>query len=449
MKINMLSCIAFSSLVLFACSSSKKLKAVKPIVATEIISIKKDDTVVNRIRPEIDPAKTDSFLVNILNKYPQYFDSVLKNRKAWNVQIIYTQINRDENNKPSFIDYYFNVDSSKYFYPASTVKLPIALLALQKLNELNNTGIKRNTSMITETGYNGQSSTYNDPQTIDGRPNVESYIKRIFLVSDNEAFNRLYEFLGQKYINEQLHEKGYADAQILHRLEISLSEDENRHTNPINFLDSNDNVLYHQPLKFNTESYPERHDSLGQGYLNSGCVMNRPMNFSKKNRICLEDLHHILRSVIFPENVPVKSKFNLTQDDYEFVHKYMSEFPSESDYPAYDSTLYPDAYLKFLLYGSRKEALPKNIRIFNKSGDAYGQLIDVTYITDLDKNIEFFLSATIYCNSDGILNDDKYDYDSIGLPFMKNLGQVIYDYELKRKRQYQPNLSSFKIIYDK
>ena len=69
----------------------------------------------------------------------------------------------------------------------------------------------------------------------------------------------------------------------------------------------------------------------------------------------------------------------------------------------------------------------------------------MAYIADFDKNIEFFLSAAINCDTDGILNDDKYAYDSIGFPFMKNLGQVIYDHELKRKRTYQPDLSSFKI----
>jgi hypothetical protein len=38
----------------------------------------------------------------------------------------------------------------------------------------------------------------------------------------------------------------------------------------------------------------------------------------------------------------------------------------------------------------------------------------------------------IYCNKDGILNDDNYDYDELGFPFMKFLGQEIYKYELKR-----------------
>jgi hypothetical protein len=101
------------------------------------------------------------------------------------------------------------------------------------------------------------------------------------------------------------------------------------------------------------------------------------------------------------------------------------------------------------MFGGLKEPLPKNIRILNKIGDAYGHMLDIAYVVDFDKKIEFFLSAEIYCNSDGILNDDKYDYDSIGYPFMRNLGRVIYDLESSRKRAYYPDLSLFKAVYDK
>ena len=59
------------------------------------------------------------------------------------------------------------------------------------------------------------------------------------------------------------------------------------------------------------------------------------------------------------------------------------------------------------------------------------------------------LSATIYCNSDGILNDNKYDYDAIGLPFLEKLGQTVYEYELQRERKHRPDLSKFKITYEK
>ena len=36
---------------------------------------------------------------------------------------------------PFIVEFEYNIDTNKYFYPASTVKLPIALFALEKLNE--------------------------------------------------------------------------------------------------------------------------------------------------------------------------------------------------------------------------------------------------------------------------------------------------------------------------
>ena len=127
----------------------------------------------------------------------------------------------------------------------------------------------------------------------------------------------------------------------------------------------------------------------------------------------------------------------------------MSAYPSESSEPKYDTAVYYSNYSKFLLLGAEKSQAPENIRIFNKEGDAYGFLNDVAYIVDFENKVEFMLSATIYCNSDGIFNDDKYDYDSVGLPFLKNLGRAVYDYELKRKKKHVPDLSRFKIDYTK
>nr|MBA2563634.1 serine hydrolase [Chitinophagaceae bacterium] len=331
----------------------------------------------------------------------------------------------------------------------STVKLPVAVLALQRLNELKGKGITSNTTMITEAEYSGQTEVYKDTTAPGGKPTIGHYIKKILLTSDNDAFNRIYEFLGQKYINRNLYKSGYSNAQVLHRLDIFLSEDENRHTNPVKFLDKNNTVLYSQPLVFNKTKYVLRNDSLGKAHYKGDELIDSPMNFSKKNRIGLEDMHNILRSLIFPNSVPANQRFDISHEDYKFIYQYMSQYPSETMYPQYDTSVYYDAYVKFLLHGLNKEPLPKNIRIFNKVGDAYGQMIDVAYVVDLDKKIEFFLSAAINCNTDGILNDDKYDYGTIGYPFMKNLGKTIYDLEAGRKRLHLPDLSSFKISYDK
>jgi hypothetical protein len=401
--------------------------------------------------PVKDSTKTDVFLEELLKQYPQYFDSILNNRKAMNMQFIYTKVDRGANGIAALKQYYFNVNPSDYFYPASTVKLPISLLALQRLNELKETGIDKNTTMITEKGSASQTAVFNDPTAIDGKPSVAQYIKKILMISDNDACNRLYEFLGQQYINEQLHQKGYADAELLHRLSISLTEDENRYTNPVKFYSPGNKLLYQQPMQYNTTKFAHRNDVMGKAYYKGDSLINAPMDFSIRNRISLEDLHTILISLVFPNKVTAAQRFNITDEDRNFMLKYMSQLPTESTYPPYsaDTTSYYPAYCKFLFFGTEKGQLPSNIRSFNKVGDAYGQVLDVAYIVDFDKKIEFFLSAVIYCNSDGILNDDKYDYDNIGFPFMKHLGKVIYDYEVKRERVIEPDLGDLKFIYDK
>ncbi len=432
------------SMIFFAFFVSVSIAAQKPIQSSPSALMPATTSSIST-----DSSRTDAFLENLLKQHPEFFDSVLLHRKDWNVQVIYTQIDRGANGIPALHHYYLNVNPNRYFYPASTVKFPTALLALQRLNELKEKGIDRNTTMITEAGFSGQTAVYNDPTTPDGKPTIAQYIRKILMVSDNDAYNRLYEFLGQGYINDELHKKGMPDVQLLHRLQISLSEEENRHTNPVRFLDANNKVLYEQPMQFNSKQYESRNDRMGNSYYAGGKLQAGPMNFSRKNRISLEDLHTILVGLIFPNKVHAEQRFNLTEDDRRFVFKYMSQFPAESLSPSYSKPEYPDAYCKFILYGGDTTDKPKNLRIFNKPGDAYGQMLDVAYVVDYDKKVEFFLSAVIYCNSDGILNDDKYDYDTIGKPFLKHLGETIYKYELGRERKIIPDFSNFIFQYDK
>jgi hypothetical protein len=151
---------------------------------------------------------------------------------------------------------------------------------------------------------------------------------------------------------------------------------------------------------------------------------------------------------MLPEAFPVKDRFQLSKDDYAFLYRYMSMYPTESKDPVYLDEF--PTYCKFLYYGSKKNApLNPNIRIFNKVGDAYGFLLDNAYLVDFDKKIEFIVTAVLLCNEDEIFNDEKYDYDSIGFPFYKNLGEVIYAYELNRPKKHLPDLSHLRFDYTK
>ena len=390
-------------------------------------------------------AQSDANLLEkLMQQKPAQFGKILANPNEYRLQILYTQINRDKNNVPHFKEYSYRLNPKEYFYPASTVKMPLAFLALEKINNLKVKGLTKSTLMVYDSVSDRQEQIYNNPYSINGVQNIEQAVKEIFLVSDNDAANRLFEFVTPHTIHEQLANKGYKDVYIRNRIELGRTAKENRSTQAINFYNEQGKIIYHQPAAFNKDSLPYYNAFIGDAYLNNqDSLIKGPLNFSDKNRIYLSDLTHILKSVLFFEQTPPSQRFNLTTEDRKFLLHYMHTLPTESKYPTYDSAHFWPNYCKFLYTGSEKGPFPSNIKIFNKVGDAYGFLLDIAYVMDPEKKIEFMLSAVIYCNSDGILNDSKYDYDSVGYPFYKNLGQLIYNYELQRKKAFLPNFAPF------
>ena len=187
---------------------------------------------------------------------------------------------------------------------------------------------------------------------------------------------------------------------------------------------------------------------MGQGYVQGEQTINEPMDFNRKNATSLSDLQRALREILFPGSVNGDTIFDLSEEDYAFLRKYLSQLPRETAYPDYGGK--PDNYCKFFLYGDDDEArIPERLRIFNKIGLAYGFTIDNAYIVDFENKVEFLLTAVIYTNRNGILNDGKYEYEELGFTFMAELGRIIYAYELQRKKLHAPDLSAFKYIYDK
>jgi hypothetical protein len=270
----------------------------------------------------------------------------------------------------------------------------------------------------------------------------------VLLVSDNDAYNRLYEFVGPGPLNAALRARGYRRVRLMHRLSVGDKEPGSRHTNPMAFFadSARQTVVYQQTAAFHAGAWPQlnlKGEEIGQGYMQGDQLVQEPLDFSTKNYISLADLQGVLRAIMFPETLPQKRRFQLAEADYEFLRRYMSMLPRESPAPRYDSLEYPNNYAKFLLAGGPAGPLPSGVRIFNKIGQAYGFLIDNAYIMDAERGVEFLLSAVIYVNADGILNDDRYEYDAIGFPFMRDLGQAVYQYELNRNRRHRPRLSQF------
>ena len=375
--------------------------------------------------------------------------SVLANPETFRYQIIYTQINRDKNGTPHFTNYKLNVDPNKYFNPASMVKMPLAFLSLEKLHELNNKAVNKYTTILYDSSYPRQVAMYADSSSENKKPSIAHFIKRAFLISENDPYNRMYQFVGQRDINRKLHQKGYHSTRITRQF-MGYTEDQNRHTNGIRFVDDHNKILYEQAPQYNTDSFAFGAPVLiGNAHWNSNDeLIQGPFDFTKHNNVSLEDFQQMLQAVVFPSSVSKEKRFNFSEEDRQYLLKFLSQYPSETNYPKYDSEHFYDSYVKFFFQDST-HVMPRNIRVFNKVGWAFGFLTDVSYILDTVNNIDYMLSATLYVNSDGVVNDSKYDEASVGFPFLKQMGNAFYQYELKRPRTNKPVLHNPVKQYEK
>ena len=360
-----------------------------------------------------------------LNDSNPEIQKVIKDKK-YEIQILLSQIIRNPAGEISFEENSYQIDEDQYFYPASTVKLPIAILALQKLNTLKSKGIKINgNTPFYITSSNGDTIIKRDSTNNKGFVTVNHLIKKIFLVSDNDAYNYLFDFLGRDYINKELNKRNLKQSQIRHKF---LFGADNTNTWEYTFFDKNQNLVFHQPsLNSELNLKPHKLKGLlkGTAYKSSGNLLNEPMNFSKKNRISIRNLEGILKRIIFPEVFSKQERFNLTNEDYSFLRYWMSRNTLESTNPNYNNGKYWDSYCKFFIYGDQKGAMNREIRIYNKVGFAYGTLTDVAYIKDENNEVEFFLTATILVNENNVFNDDIYEFDRVGIPFLAALGRVV------------------------
>jgi len=330
---------------------------------------------------------------------------VMQSLESHEIQIRFSKINRN-GTAVSFEDYDFQVEKDNYFYPASTVKYPIALLALEKLNATD--------SLSLDTKF------YVEGDSLE--TSFRKEIIKIFAVSDNQAYNRMFEFLGQNSINTRLAEKGLGTIRIAHRLSTDNADDVT--TKPL-IIYSNDSTTATLEPSINTsaEALKLNRVEKGIGFYSDGDLIKEPFDFSLKNYYPIDAQHSVLKRTFFPEVYASKEQFDISKKQREFVYDAMHKLPKTQ---GYDAEEYYDSYVKFFMFGDVKKAIPKHIKIYNKVGYAYGTLTDCAYIVDSKNDVEFLLTATILVNKDGIFNDDVYEYDEIGIPFLAALGKEIH-----------------------
>ena len=358
--------------------------------------------------------------IELVIKSDPYLKEIIKDKEDYEIQVMLTKVNHD-NTKIDFQNYQYQHDENQYFYPASTIKLPIVVLTLKKINELRSKGsdITLKSKIILNNVDN-----YSNFKLQDSITSFQNLIADIFLVSDNSASNILIDFIGYNYFNDEMQNAGFDRTYLNHKFNPdpyvnSTWQISDLDNNMISSINDNQKII----------KADDKTNGLDKGerrYFN-GEILDESLNFSEKNRFSITDMHNLIKYIFYPEIFDKVNTFNLNVEDYDFIRYWMSRFTYEDIGEKFigDENFF-ETYNKFFIHGDEQSVSNEQIRVYNKIGQAYGTSIDNGLIKNYQNNVEFILTSTIYTNKNKVINDNLYEYDDIAEPFLAKLSRAIY-----------------------
>lgn len=419
----------------------------------------------------------------IAKQIPEY-KKIFKKHKKYRFEIIYGQINHEPGKSPQVKKYYFG-DKSQYYYPASTVKLPVTLRTLELLNTIEKQ------HELAHNDWHIQSIDTNICGSYKAKTRTEKYLRITVPISARLAAAKCgltaEEFLSinhyepdsiiqpgslirtcksveanslREMMNEMLVYSNNNFYNLIFEIGNGISCETEKNakitTRFMACLGTTDStgamVLKHEKSGHLHSKTPERITDLdkrifetgfdvGKKFIDAqGKTVKKPINFSRHNSLQLEFTLNCIAELIFPGYLPEGSFYDLNEEDRKMTIRYLGMRPEEDGIVTNkDYLTLADNYTNYLFTGQEKTEIPENIRIINIVGQSYGFITDCMYFADEKEKVDFFLAARIYVNKDKTLNDDKYEYNEIAFPLFEKLGKVIYEYEKKREKTVLTN----------
>lgn len=351
--------------------------------------------------------ESDADLEMLLRRDP-VVAALVDDARRRRVQVLVAVPCEDEAGRPTLRRSGFRVDA-EYFYPASAVKLAVAVAAAQKLNELQADPTTR-LRIIEREGAR--------TRTIE--TTLADEVERSLVVSDNEAHNRLFELVGRDELGERIAGLGLGSTRIVHRLG---DPGEGKQYAFELALQGKDSAPIAQRLGFEARPVPIEGTLVGTSYVDeSGRFVASPMSFEDKNRMSLRDLQDLLVAVVRPE-LSDGIDLRLAPRTRTEIATTLGLLPSQSRRAQYPHSL--DDVNRPLL-GAAQAAVPGHrVRVFGKGGRAYGFSVENSYVADETTGRSVFVAAVVYANDNGTLNDDRYEYEAVADPFIARVGKLV------------------------
>lgn len=368
-------------------------------------------------------------LAELLAAHPKRFGELLEDPAAHRLQILLTEVGTDANGHPCLVRHGYRVDK-EYFYPASAIKTCAAVAALALIEELADGGAKVSvdTPLVYHPLFDDEELEEADESNVAGGAiTVRHELRKLFLVSDNRAYNRLYELVGNERLNRSMWAAGFVTTRVQHRLSEFRSRADQLRTPRVELRVDEEHTLTRpaltSPLVLDNEGITGL--DVGLAHVRGGERVAAPFSFRYKNRISLVDLQDLHIAILRPDLAPPGKGFDLTDANRSLLRQAMGEYAGRSENPRYDPEKYTDDWVRFFLPGLVKVVPKEHLTVYDKVGRAYGFSIENACVVDERSGRSFFLSAVLYTNPNGTVNDGEYGYETIADPFFADLGEVV------------------------
>jgi len=379
--------------------------------------------------PEPEPEIIeDPWLAELLRSRPK-IARLMDDPANYRFQVLVTTIERGKGKKrgpPTVTEHGYRVDA-EYIYPASAIKTFASVGALLVLKDLRAEGhrVGVNTPLAYCDGNSKRCHGHDESNVADGTITVGHEIRKMQLVSDNHAFNRLYELVGHRELNERMWALGFSSLRFHHRM-YGVQDAEVQRTTPRIELRPTRGKTVVVPARVSDLEPPpteSRDMQLGVGYIDDQlhAQVDEPLDFSHKNYVSVRDLHRLTIALARPD-LPGAIDLGLDESDRKFLLKAMSDDPLESANP-----VYTDEHDSGLRYHTLSKGLMtvvpiEEVHYVGKAGRAYGFHLDNAYVEHRKSGRAMVVTIVAYANANGVLNDNKYEYDGITRPLLKNMG---------------------------
>ena len=321
--------------------------------------------------------------------------------------------------------------TDKYYYPASLVKLPAALVLLEILNERR----IPTTAFPEFDTINACGSTKFVEICKEHQVPFSQMLQELIVVSDNHFYNALYHFITPAELNARLNEKGFEGIKIYRAFTGCDKVDQLRtYPNKVDLgLYLERSSYHHAATEMDStildEEYQYTEERLfGSKHENAdGDIIDGPYDLNYQIEIPLDQIHQILLSFLYPNLVPEEQRWKITPADRKLLEEALGAYPSEIEESYRSLSRYKDDVYKYV---QNTEGYAEG-RTFGKLGLSYGFASETVYVPSEGVGNGVLLTYSVYVNSNDIVNDGEYDYETVARPFAEALFSKILEWHKK------------------